>query len=99
MFIFLIVTSLLARAKQGKSLLPADCPCVIKVFHSKEVITGLCFLGKLIHSTWLKKYSWPEIRSLGNYTFGEKKTWAQSWECWHGAWAEGQISTGDTALD
>lgn len=73
MFIFLIVTSLLARAKQGKSLLPADCPCVIKVFHSKEVITGLCFLGKLIHSTWLKKYSWPEIRSLGNYTFGEKK--------------------------
>lgn len=49
-FISLIVTHLLARAKQGKSLLPADCPCVIKVFHSmKKLIRWLCFLGKLIH--------------------------------------------------
>lgn len=89
-----IVTYLLARAKWGKTLLPADCACMIKVYSMKELIRWQCFLDKLIH-----QYTAQDIFLARNKVSGHLDLWKEVWwqhspqERWHGAWPEGQVNT------
>lgn len=72
-FISLIVTLLLDHVKQRKMSLPADCPCVIKVFHiMKRDFRWLCFLGNIINQPITQEIFLPRNQVSGQLSLETK---------------------------